>query len=95
MKYTAQEFYDIYSEDDKAIDLWLTIFYKYDPQFKHIDECRDIPISCPWLWRNASSLTLHGETIEDMVYNFISDAKIYAMLKKEGYKLIDFYEMMA
>jgi hypothetical protein len=95
MKYTAQEFYDIYSEDDDTIDQWLTIFYNYDPQFKQIDECRDIPISCPWLWRNAAKIILHGENIEDMVYNYIDDAKIYAMLKKEGYKLVNYLELMA
>jgi len=95
MKYTAQEFYDIYSEDDETIDLWLTIFYNYDPLFKEVDDYRDIPLSCPWLWRNAASLTLHGETIEDMVYNFIDDARIYVMLKKEGYKLLHDYDLMA
>jgi hypothetical protein len=95
MKYTAQEFYDIYSEDDDTIDQWLTIFYNCDPQFKQIDESRDIPISCPWLWRNAAKIILHGESIEDMVYNYIKDIKMYDLLKKEGYKIKSYISLSA
>ena len=83
MKYTATQFYDIYSEDDHVIDQWLNTFYKYDKKFKEVDEWRDIPLSCPWLWRNADKVILHGENIQDMVYNFITDANLYSIVRKE------------
>lgn len=83
MKYTSSQFYDLYSEDDNVIDEWLTTFYNYDKKFREVDEWRDMPLSCPWLWRNADKIILHGDNIEEMVYNFITDANIYKLIKAE------------
>lgn len=83
MKYTARQFYDHFSEEDEnVIDLWLTTFYKYDSDFKEVDEWMDLPLACPWLWENRDEIILHGTDVEDMVYNFCSDQDIYKLIRE-------------